>query len=60
MLAIFDRKQVCGRIAGITRATRRFIEASWAQDDLSSGEEADYVRKMDAIMSLSSFPPSFA
>lgn len=39
---------------------RSFIEASWAQDDLHTEKEVNYVRKMDAIISLSKNVPSFA
>ena len=38
----------------------QFIEASWAQDDLSPDVEIDYIQKLDAIMSKNGFPPSFA
>lgn len=39
-----------------------FIEAAWAQDDLCGGgeEEIGCARKLDAVMSLSRYRPSFA
>jgi hypothetical protein len=58
ILDLLRRTQDCRKIGNIVRA-QRFIEASWAQDDLQTEEELDYVRKFDAIMSRSKNLPSF-
>ena len=59
ILDLLRRTQGCRKIGDISGA-QKLIEAWWAQDDLHGGEEFDYVRKFDAIMSLSKYRPSFA
>lgn len=59
ILELLRRTQDRRKISNIVTA-QRFIEASWAQDDLHTEEELDYVRKFDAIMSRSKYLPSFA
>lgn len=59
ILDLIHRTQGCRKIGGLSGA-RKLIETWWAQDDLHAGQEFDYVRKFDAIMSLSKYRPSFA
>ena len=59
ILDLLRRTKSCRKI-GFIAGAQKFIEAWWAQDDLHAEEELDYVRKFDAIMSLSKYRPSFA
>jgi len=61
-LAILDtfRRTQNFRKTGNLIWAQRLIEASWAQDDLHTEEELDYVQKLNAIMSMSRYLPSFA
>ncbi|KAF2430598.1 hypothetical protein EJ08DRAFT_239139 [Tothia fuscella] len=58
ILELLRKTENSRRIGNFSRA-RRFIEASWAQDDLHTGE-LDYVQKFDTIMSRSEDMPSFS
>lgn len=58
VLELLRRTLGCWTIDNAVGA-QRFLEASWAQDDLHAEEDLDYVRKLDAIMSLSKYRPSF-
>jgi hypothetical protein len=59
ILELLRRSQESHKYSNMARA-QRFIEASWAQDDLDTEGELDYVKKVDAIISLSKYLPSFA
>lgn len=59
ILDLLRRTQACRTMASITGA-QQFIEASWAQDDLRLGEDMDYIKRLDAVMSSSESVPSFA
>ena len=59
VLDLISRTRACRNFGNIDFA-HRFIEASWAQDDLNPNKEVDYVQKFDAIMSRSRNLPSFA
>jgi len=59
ILDLLEKTQDCRKIGDVVGA-QRFIEASWAQDDLHGEEELDYVRKFDAVMCMSRYRPSFA
>lgn len=59
ILDLLRRTKSCRKI-GFIAGAQKFIETWWAQDDLHAEEEFDYVRKFDAIMSLSKYRPSFA
>lgn len=59
ILGIFRRTLSCREISTEV-GTQRFIEASWGQDDLHTGEELDYVEKLNAIMNLGKCRPCFA
>ncbi|KAH8665998.1 fungal-specific transcription factor domain-containing protein [Tricladium varicosporioides] len=59
ILELLSRTQGRWKIGHIVGA-QKFIEVSWAQDDLHVEEELDYVRKFDGVVSLSKYRPSFA
>lgn len=59
VLALVRRMEHCRKMVDATGA-QRFIEAVWAQDDLGADQEMDYARKLDAVMSMSRYRPSFA
>jgi hypothetical protein len=59
LMDLVRRTQAHRKIGNIVGA-QRLIEAAWAQDDLCAGDgEVDYVRKLDAVVRLSRFVPSF-
>jgi hypothetical protein len=59
ILDLLRRTQICRKFANIDCA-QRFIEASWAQDDLRPEEDLDYIKKFDVVMSAGKDLPFFA
>lgn len=58
VLDLLRRTRECRKIGNFGMA-QQFIEASWAQDDLSPDEALNYGQKFTAIMSMSKNLPCF-
>jgi len=58
VLDLLRRTRECRKIGNFGMA-QQFIEASWAQDDLSPDEALNYVQKFNAIMSMNKYLPCF-
>jgi hypothetical protein len=59
VLDLLQRSRATQKIGNLGTA-QQFIEAYWAQDDLDTRKELNYVHKFDAVISTSEFLPSFA
>ncbi|KAF2093945.1 hypothetical protein NA57DRAFT_80950 [Rhizodiscina lignyota] len=61
-LVVLDllRRNQAQKELGTSSRAHWFIQTSWAQDDLHTEKEVNYIRKLDAIISLGNAPPSFS
>lgn len=59
VLNLLGRTHESHKFASLT-FVQKFVEASWARDDLAFPKELDYVRKFDSIMSSHKVLPSLA